>query len=147
MQIKIFTIPIGDAGAAQEELNRFLRSHKILEIESQFVSHPHAVYWCFCVRYVEPSKPASPAKAKVDYKKVLDESTFEKFSKLRVIRKQVSAEEGVPAYAIFTDEELAQLAKLDPITEADMRAIKGIGDKKIERYAHHFIQPKASNET
>lgn len=40
---------------------------------------------------------------KVDYKKVLDEATFEKFSKLREIRKKVAAEEGISAFIIFTD--------------------------------------------
>jgi hypothetical protein len=31
MQIKLFTIPVSDTGTFSEELNRFLRSHKILE--------------------------------------------------------------------------------------------------------------------
>lgn len=33
MQIKLFTIPIGDSGAALDEMNRFLKGNKILEVQ------------------------------------------------------------------------------------------------------------------
>jgi hypothetical protein len=33
MQFKIFTIPVADDGSATEEMNRFLRGHKVLEVE------------------------------------------------------------------------------------------------------------------
>lgn len=70
---------------------------------------------------------------KVDYKTVLDEKTFQRFSELREIRKKVSAEEGIPAFAVFTDEELSGLAKLTEINEKNMLSVKGIGEKKVER--------------
>jgi len=35
MQIKLFTIPITDSGAFLEEMNRFLRANKVLEVENQ----------------------------------------------------------------------------------------------------------------
>jgi superfamily II DNA helicase RecQ len=149
MQIKLFTVPIGDSGAALEELNRFLRGNKILEVEDQFVSNGNGAYWCFCVRYIEKtSRPASYEKTrKVDYKQVLDEATFKKFSRLREIRKKVAADEGMPAYAVFTDEELAGLAKLDTITHKTMLSVKGIGDKKVERFAKHFVTQERNDET
>lgn len=33
MQIKLFTIPVGDSGSAVAEMNAFLRGNKILEVE------------------------------------------------------------------------------------------------------------------
>lgn len=142
MQIKLFTIPIGDSGAAVQEMNAFLRGNKILEVENKLISNEHGAYWCFCVRYIEPaygSATGQGSKDKVDYKKVLDEATFEKFSKLREIRKKVAANEGISAFIIFTDEELAELAKLEEITLKNMLGIKGIGEKKVERFAKYFI--------
>ncbi|MBN2090007.1 HRDC domain-containing protein [candidate division KSB1 bacterium] len=148
MQIKIFTIPIGDNGSAVEEMNRFLRSNKILEVQNQLISNENGAYWCFCVRFIEKSfNLASETKAKVDYKTVLDEPTFQMFSKLREIRKKVAADEGIPAFAVFTDEELAGLAKLETITAQNMLSVKGIGDKKVERFAKHFITRSEKNET
>ncbi len=140
MQIKLFTIPIFDSGAVLDEMNRFLKTNKILEVQNELVSNDNGANWCFCVRYIEKSfNQKSDYKSKIDYKQVLDDATFKKFSKLREIRKKVAADQGIPAFAVFTDEELAGLAKLDTITQKGMLSIKGIGDKKVERFAKHFI--------
>ena len=136
MQIKLFTIPVDDSGAAQQEINTFLKGHKIQEIEQKLISNNNGACWCFCVRYLDTVFSAAPeSKAKVDYRQVLDEPTFQKFSNLRAIRKQAAAAEGLSAFILFTDEELAELAKLEEITVKSMLGIKGIGEKKVERYA------------
>jgi superfamily II DNA helicase RecQ len=140
MQIKLFTIPVGDSGAAQQEMNAFLKAHKIQEIEQKLINNDNGAWWCFCVRYLETAfTAASESKVKVDYRQILDEPTFQKFSNLRAIRKQVAAAEGLSAFIVFTDEELAELAKLEEITVKGMLGIKGIGEKKVERFAHYFI--------
>ena len=148
MQIRLFTIPIGDSGAAQHEMNAFLRSNKILEVEQHLVHSDKGACWCFCVRYLEHSYPvAQEGRKKVDYRQVLDEPTFRKFTQLRDIRKRVAAQEGISAYVIFTDEELAELAKLEEITVKNMLNIKEIGEKKVERFARYFLSNPESHET
>jgi len=150
MQIKLFTIPVGDSGGALQEMNAFLRGNKILEVENKLMGNENGAYWCFCVRYIERAYVDAGGEKdgkKVDYKKVLDEAAFEKFSKLREIRKKVAADEGIAAFIIFTDEELAELAKLDEITEKAMLGIKGIGEKKVERFARYFITQPEADET
>jgi len=150
MQIKLFTIPVGDSGGALQEMNAFLRGNKILEVENKLMGNENGAYWCFCVRYIERAYPEAGGEKetkKVDYKKLLDEATFEKFSKLREMRKKVAADEGISTFIVFGDEELAELAKLDEITEKAMLGIKGIGEKKVERFAKHFITPPKTDET
>lgn len=148
MQFKLFTIPVFDNGSDVEEMNRFLRANRIVEVENELVTNKNGAYWCFCIRYIEKNLNEPVArKNKVDYKHLLDEATFEKFSKLRTIRKKVAADEGIPAYVVFTDEELAGLAKLDTITPQNMLSVKGIGDKKVEKFAKYFITKDQSNET
>lgn len=142
MQIKLFTIPIGDSGGALQELNTFLRGNKIIEVEEHLVSNENGAYWCFCVRYLERSftgAKGSETSGKVDYRRTLDEATFQTFSRLREIRKQAAATEGVSAFLVCTDEELVALAKLDTITAQTMLGIKGIGEKKVERFGKYFI--------
>jgi superfamily II DNA helicase RecQ len=147
MQIKVFTVPVHDSGTAIEEMNHLLRNHKILEVRENFVDKGNSAFWCFSVRYMEtPFRPQSGSKPKVDYKEILDESTFQKFAKLREIRKRAAAEEGLPAFAIFTDEELAGLAALQAITRKEMLSVKGIGEKKVERFAHYFAEEGAKDE-
>lgn len=145
MQIKIFTIPILGGEALNEEMNVFLRTKKVLQTEHQLVSHALGVFWCFCVKFIDEQVEGKPQK--VDYMKVLDEVTFKRFSRLREIRKQLSTAEGIPAYAIFTDEELAELAKIEDLTPASMRSVKGIGEKKVEKYGQHFIAKPAHEKS
>lgn len=141
MQLKLFTIPVSDTGVFTEELNRFLRSHKILEVENHLISNEYGASWCFCVKYIESLwMPNQGDRTKTDYKSELDAETFEVFSKLREARKQLAAEDAVPAYAICTDHELATIAKLKDVTVEKLKTVKGFGEKKLEKYGDRLIQ-------
>ena len=58
---------------------------------------------------------------------------------MREIRKRLATEDALPAYAIFTDEELSNIAKIEDLSLAKIKTIKGIGDKKVEKYGQHFL--------
>jgi superfamily II DNA helicase RecQ len=61
------------------------------------------------------------------------------FSDLRELRKQIAANDAVPAYAVFTDEELAGIARLPELEAGKLISIKGIGDKKVQKYGKQLI--------
>lgn len=137
IQIKIFTVPIHTGERQLEDLNAFLRSKKILEIDRQFVAEGINSFWCFSVQYTDAFLPD---RTKPDYKILLEEEVFNRFSKMRQLRKQIAQDEGVPPYAVFTDEELSELAKHEVLTLTAMQKVKGIGEKKIEKYAKYFLE-------
>jgi len=141
MQFKIFTIPVADDGSAIEDMNRFLRAHKVLEAEQQLVSTKSGTFWHFCIKYLANAQPDNkpPNTSKIDYKEILDEKTFAVFSILREIRKKIAEEEGMPVYAIFTNEELAGIASLDEILPETIKTVKGIGEKKTERFGKRLV--------
>ena len=148
MQIKLFTISITDNGAQLDELNKFLKTHKVIECSEHLVSNPKGANWCFCVKYVDTVKPTTEkyfAKKK-DYKDELDEPTFKVFSALREIRKQIAAEDMLPAYTICTDEELAVMAGLAEINKSGLLSVKGFGEKKFEKFGNRIIQKWAEKE-
>jgi len=137
MQIKIINVPLTDDGSMQSELNRFLAANRVLEVEQRFFQNEKGGCWSFCIRYIQnmtSTDPYSSSKEKVDYKKVLGEEEFKIFSSLREIRKQIAAQDAVPAYAVFTDEELAGIARLPMLEASKLISIKGIGDKKVQKY-------------
>ena len=142
MQISTFVIPILNPSEAQKELNQFLGSHRGLEVQSQLASSNASHYRCYSVHWL-PSQTgkssASSQRKRIDYREVLDEKTFIVFARLRECRKQIAQEESVPAYVIFTDAELAELAKLDELTQQSMQTVSGVGSKKALRYAERFI--------
>ena len=133
-------MPIHGGGEAIEALNRFLRGHKILQVEQQFVPEGSNSSWTFCVRYVEEQPRAKPGKrVKRDFKSELSTEAFARFVALRKIRKQLAEEDAVPAFAIFTDEQMAELAKLEQLTLNNMQTVKGIGDKKTAKYGERIL--------
>jgi superfamily II DNA helicase RecQ len=145
MQIKIFTIPILGGEVLNDEMNRFLRSKTILQTENQLINHPQGVHWCFCIKYLD-GIPENLQKPKVDYKELLDDASFQRFSRMREIRKQIAKKEAIPAYAVFTDEELAELAKTGELDAKVMSSIKGIGEKKVEKYGKFFLTNHLKDE-
>lgn len=140
MQIKLIAVPVIGGEALNEDLNAFLRSKKVIQMDHQLVNQPGGALWCFCIKYVEDYSAFNKSREKVDYRQILDEASFQRFSTLRAIRKQLAESEGLPAFAIFSDEELAGLSKIESLTLASMKNVQGIGEKKVKKYGHHFIQ-------
>jgi len=143
MQIRIVNIAIADTGEMQAEMNRFLSGQKVLEIEQHFYQNEKGAFWSFCVRYINNSNKNFQnlsVRQKTDYKEILNENEFLIFSKLRECRKIIAANDAVPAYAVFTDEELAGIACLPVIEIGKLIAVKGIGDKKVEKYGSQLIE-------
>jgi superfamily II DNA helicase RecQ len=93
--------------------------------------------------------PEQPPKEKIDYIKVLEPEIFARFSKLREIRKKIASDDGVSAYVVFTDAELAEMAKLPELTISKIKSIRGVGDKKAEKYGAAIIKTfnAETNET
>lgn len=150
MQIKIFYLPIAATEEAMEEINHFLRSQRIVDIKKELAAIDGNSCWTFCVTYLEQNRTGDTAdssrpKGKVDYMKVLDPATFDKFAQLRKIRKQIAEKEAIPAYVIFTDQELAELAKLSELTPQSMTEVAGIGKGKVEKYGPLFCQTKEND--
>lgn len=140
MQIKIFSVPIVGGEAINEDLNRFLRSKKVLHVDRELVSGTEGSFWSFCIKYIEGDKTvAATTKSKVDYRGALDENSFTRFTALRQVRKEIAESEGIPAYLVLTNEEMAELAQIEDLTLEKMKEIKGIGTKKIEKYGTFFL--------
>jgi ATP-dependent DNA helicase RecQ len=62
------------------------------------------------------------------------------FQALREWRKGVAREHGVPAYTVFHDSTLLEIARVLPESLDDLRSISGIGATKLERYGQPLIE-------
>ncbi|WP_419777047.1 DNA helicase RecQ [Malaciobacter marinus] len=65
-----------------------------------------------------------------------DEKLYEKFKSLR---RELAQEHEVPAYVIFGDKTLKELASKLPLTKEDMLDINGVGLVKYEKYGKNFL--------
>ncbi|MBM4068840.1 MAG: DNA helicase RecQ [Planctomycetes bacterium] len=62
------------------------------------------------------------------------------FDRLREVRRELAADRGLPPYLVFSDTTLRDLARRRPSTLPAMRAVYGIGDKKLEEWGHEFLK-------
>ena len=76
------------------------------------------------------------------FEKLKDEKYEEKdevFEAFKELRSRLAKEANVPAYIIFSDKTLMELARFLPQNKAQMLAIHGIGEVKFERYGEEFL--------
>ncbi|MDH5731444.1 MAG: DNA helicase RecQ, partial [Gammaproteobacteria bacterium] len=59
---------------------------------------------------------------------------------LREKRRELASEQGVPAYVIFHDATLMEMAEQRPQTLAQMANLSGVGQKKLNAYGDIFLQ-------
>ena len=61
------------------------------------------------------------------------------FERLRAWRAATAKEQGLPAYVIFHDATLREIAGRQPTTLAELGAISGIGEAKLARYGEQVL--------
>ncbi len=61
------------------------------------------------------------------------------FERLRRLRREIADERDVPAYIIFSDAVLREIARRVPRTLTDLRRISGVGDKKLAEFGERFL--------
>ncbi|MBN2770564.1 MAG: HRDC domain-containing protein [Spirochaetes bacterium] len=140
MQVRLYSIRVFEGEDELEEMNKFLRGQKILEVKQELINNGSNSHWCFVVKYNEKAKRGGSSKEKVDYKNILEEEKFKVFSDLREIRKEIAKEDAVPAFAVFTDEELSKIAVLEEINVKSIQTVEGVGEKKVEKYGEKLIE-------
>ncbi|MDR0378801.1 MAG: DNA helicase RecQ [Candidatus Accumulibacter sp.] len=75
----------------------------------------------------------------------LDPAARHLFSRLRQWRTETAREQGVPAYIIFNDRTLKEIAERRPETHAALRQIQGVGEMKMTHYADGILALTAMN--
>lgn len=69
------------------------------------------------------------------------------FEALRKKRKQLADDMGVPPFVIFSDASLVEMAINKPTTPDSFLVISGVGDYKLKKYGHEFIEVIKSSLT
>ena len=62
------------------------------------------------------------------------------FSTLRAKRRELAETAGVPAYIIFNDKTLVEMAQKRPTNLDEMAQINGVGAKKLENFGNAFLE-------
>jgi ATP-dependent DNA helicase RecQ len=97
------------------------------------------------LREAEEKKPRGKAsrggaKPRVDPALGLDAEAQERFEALKAWRSEVAKEHGLPAYVIFQNTTLAEMARAMPGDLVELGEISGVGAKKLEAYGREILR-------
>ena len=153
--IKVFAREIPNDGVAEKELNRFLVSHRIVSVRTQWVTSGETPYEVFTVEYTGIAKTGGPRSVaaegemdatervppnRPDYRKLLTQDQFVRYCKMRDERKKIADGEAVKAFVVFTNEQLASIAKMENPSLAALKKIDGIGEARVEKYGARILE-------
>jgi ATP-dependent DNA helicase RecQ len=79
-----------------------------------------------------PPEPAGAAPPTAEQREV--------YTRLKALRTELAKEASLPAYCVFADKTLVELARRHPTTAAQMRQVPGIGPAKMEKYGEAFLE-------
>ena len=86
-------------------------------------------------RGVEPEEiPAPAASVK------MDGNDAELFDVLKELRGKLAKEAGIPAYVVFSNATLMDMARKKPRTTSEFRKVSGVGEIKAAWYAESFLK-------
>ncbi len=91
-------------------------------------------------RFISQAKKKKIEKESKTQKKSSTAVESSLFESLRAYRKEIAAQNKVPAYVIFHDATLNEIANQLPKNEAELLEIQGMGKLKLERFGEAILQ-------
>ncbi|MDZ7727169.1 MAG: RecQ family ATP-dependent DNA helicase [Dehalococcoidia bacterium] len=88
-----------------------------------------------CGPCMAPQKPAHGSAASE-----LSSGDEALFAELRALRKEIADEDDVPAYVVFNDATLRDMAERRPVNRDEMLRVSGVGPVKYEKYGEAFLE-------
>ena len=92
-------------------------------------------------QYQKPVKAKRPSSSRSSGYEELELSRSEQaiFDRLRSWRMGTAREHGVPAYVVFQDATLREIAKVKPGSLDELRGVSGVGEKKLVSYGDEIV--------
>jgi ATP-dependent DNA helicase RecQ len=91
-------------------------------------------------QYQKPVKPKRTSAPRARYEEMeLSKSEQAIFDKLRWWRVETARAHGVPAYVVFQDATLREIAKVKPTSLDQLRGVSGVGEKKLTSYGDEIV--------
>jgi ATP-dependent DNA helicase RecQ len=85
-----------------------------------------------------PRRAATSERVRKD--SIVPEADSELLRALKALRRKLADEQMVPAYVVFGDSTLVEMAARKPKSPEELLSITGIGERKLDRYGHIFLE-------
>jgi superfamily II DNA helicase RecQ len=128
---KILTIPYDPATRLfnEEILTNFCLNKQIKNYKAEFFMRDGSPGWTVFLEYEPVLESGDNAETSG-----MNEAERLLFERLRQWRREQAEKEGVPTYIVATNREIKDIIKHTPRSLEALKAIRGFGKKKIEKY-------------
>jgi ATP-dependent DNA helicase RecQ len=143
LKLKIFTFRFSESidGFDDKPLQEFIADKEVIEFSEHFFIHENTPYLTVLIAY---RLLAAEEKRKLDRRQdprsELDDREKKAYDALRAWRSVRARQDGIPAYMIATNKQLAQMIKLGATDRAALSRVQGVGEAKIANYGEEILQ-------
>ncbi|QAA34624.1 DNA helicase RecQ [Clostridium manihotivorum] len=129
-------------GIMQEYSSKFIKDVIQTLIEEGYVDRKEGTYSMIRLNSKSINILKGKEKVMARLKDSVDDTVLDQelFKKLRILRRDLSQSEKVKPYIIFSDSTLIQIANLRPKSREELMNIRGVGEKKIEKYGDRVLR-------
>ena len=106
------------------------KGQSLLQSETDFHYRPDTM---------RAAAPAASKSRKVVALDLSDDQTA-LLDRLKALRLRLAKQRRVPAYVVFTDKSLADMARLRPRNETEFADVHGVGAAKLKKFAAQFLE-------
>jgi ATP-dependent DNA helicase RecQ len=93
----------------------------------------------FRYRQLAAPKPRKPDRGRLTSGTAGQTAPDELLQRLKALRAKLARQRGVPAYVIFSDRTLIDMAAKRPLTRWDFGEVHGVGEAKLQQFADVFL--------
>lgn len=144
MKLRIFTFRFApeQGGFDDGALVEFLDTREALSVQEHFFVHELVPTLVLVVSYRDIPRPGERDRAREaasDARAELDGPAQAVFDALRRWRNERARRSARPAYMLFTNRQMAELARRCPKSLGELEAIEGLGKAKREEFGEELV--------
>ena len=131
-----------DTGSFDDaSFDEFSKGKEVLSVREHFFEHGGLPHLLLCVswRMTEAGSARKP-KPSEDWKQALRTPEHQdRFDRVRRWRNETAKKEGLPAYAILTNRQAAEVAVLPAPTLGSLQTVDGLGPARAEKWGRSIL--------
>jgi len=146
MKVKVFTLAwqSGAEGFDDAQVQSFLEGRTLIDVSEHFFVHEKSPVLTLVLTYREGAVSSHAAAtgrrdAAPDVRSDLDPDEQRRFDALRNWRNHFARRAGKPPYLILTNRQVADVARRQPTSRAQLAEVSGVGESRIEEFGDELL--------
>lgn len=141
MKLRVFTLRLDTSTGAfdDSEVTTFLVDREALSVHHEYFVADLVHTLALLVTYRDPPRPGHEPRPRADPGPEVPDADQPLYQALKHWRNDRAKREGRPAYILFTNSQLAAVARAHPRSPAALGALPGIGEGKVREYGEEVL--------